>query len=305
MNLIERKITQFPEFFGLFALFIVEVPWTRIARLTVLGFSPVIVCVTGLLIISYLYRRSNRSRALSEMAYYAAAMVLSGVCNLLLSYLVARWSFSLKDAQFAAADVALGLSLPNWFLFLGKYHTFDDLLKVAYASLILQFSFSIIYFAHAARAGRNKEMFWIVAMSSLLTATISGLLPALGAFSHFHLSPDRATHLAHLTQLRHPGEMVIRLTQLEGIITLPSYHAVLALVFIYLHRGNRVTFLLVLMLNLLVLLSTPTYGGHYFVDMIAGAAVAVSSIYLVRQWGQIQLRESPKSHLDRSLHREA
>ena len=305
MNFIKHKLIKFPELFALSALIIVEIIWAPYAKFALQGTGPTVFCAIVLLIVSYLYGRSSRSPTLSEMAYFGAVMILSGVANLALSYLVARWSFTLVDAQLVAADAALGLSLPTWFLFLGMHPVFDAILKIAYDSLILQFCFSIMYFTHATCAGKNKEMFWIVTVSSVLTSVVSGLLPALGAHSYFHVFLDRAVHLNHLEQLRQPGDMALRLTQLEGIITMPSYHTVLALVFTYLHRGTRVVFPLILALNTLVLISTPTYGGHYFVDLIAGAMVAVASVYLVRLWEQKWLCQSAMSNIGVSLHRRA
>ncbi len=65
------------------------------------------------------------------------------------------------------------------------------------------------------------------------------------------------------------------------MITFPSYHSVMAVLLAYAARGTFLSFLS-LVLNALMLVSVPTEGGHYLTDAIAGIAIAVSSILLVR-----------------------
>ena len=60
---------------------------------------------------------------------------------------------------------------------------------------------------------------------------------------------------------------------MQGIVTFPSYHTVLAILFVYTHRGLRWTFPPVAVLNGLMLAAIPSVGGHYVVDMIGGALV--------------------------------
>ena len=88
------------------------------------------------------------------------------------------------------------------------------------------------------------------------------------------------------------GEMTrISLTQVNGLITFPSFHAALAIILIYASRGVKVLFPAFLVLNLLMLAATPTVGGHYFIDIIAGACV-VLCLACLRQlrWGTLLAR---------------
>ena len=69
---------------------------------------------------------------------------------------------------------------------------------------------------------------------------------------------------------------------MEGIVRFPSFHTALAVIFTYAHRGIRWSFPPVAALNGVMLRSIPSEGGHYLVDMIAGGAVALVAIGLVR-----------------------
>ena len=83
-----------------------------------------------------------------------------------------------------------------------------------------------------------------------------------------------------------PSVPAILMTQVNGLITFPSFHAALGLILIYVTRGIRVLFPISLGLNVLMIAATPTVGGHYFVDVLAGLAVVPLAIMLVRCWNR-------------------
>ena len=67
-----------------------------------------------------------------------------------------------------------------------------------------------------------------------------------------------------------------------GIITFPSFHAVMGVLFAYSARTIKPLFIVFVPLNILLLLATPPFGGHYLTDVIGGAGVAIFTIYLLR-----------------------
>jgi membrane-associated phospholipid phosphatase len=121
---------------------------------------------------------------------------------------------------------------------------------------------------------------------------ISWLLPAASAWVYFGVVERvDAYHLIDFNALR-SGEMTrISLTHVNGLITFPSFHAALATILIYASRGVKMLFPLYLVLNLLMLAATPTVGGHYFIDIIAGAGI-VLCLACLRQlrWGVLFAR---------------
>jgi membrane-associated phospholipid phosphatase len=67
------------------------------------------------------------------------------------------------------------------------------------------------------------------------------------------------------------------LSQLQGLISFPSYHTVLAVLLTYAHRRSRLLVPIALV-NGIMLFSIPSYGGHYLIDIFAGAVVALLAI---------------------------
>ena len=87
---------------------------------------------------------------------------------------------------------------------------------------------------------------------------------------------------ATLAAIRAGSARNFSLPHLQGVIAFPSFHTVGAILLMYAHRPPMPSFSVVLTLNVLMLLSVPSEGQHYLVDVISGAIVAAVSIVLVR-----------------------
>src|SRR5207237_10724371 len=79
-------------------------------------------------------------------------------------------------------------------------------------------------------------------------------------------------YIEDLVGLRHGSLPSLDIMLLKGVIAFPSFHAVLAVLFTYTHRGSRI-FRPIAAFNALMLLSIPSEGGHYLVDIIGGVVV--------------------------------
>jgi len=246
-------------------------------------FSSVLAIIAGMAGISYGYGRSGRSRAIADMGYYAAMWIAFTVLGVIFTYLMAGSRLPLFDEHFARFDAAIGFDWPRWHRFLASVPYVNTLLNMAYSSLLLQIVLSVMYFSHIGQSRRNAELLWNAFISLLLTGVLSAIFPALGAFHYFQTDLPQAVHLPHLFALRDGSVRVFPLNQMQGIIAFPSFHTVMAILFTYAFRGRGVWFLLIGLLNILMLLSTPTFGGHYLADMVSGAMVAGLAIYLVRR----------------------
>ena len=72
---------------------------------------------------------------------------------------------------------------------------------------------------------------------------------------------------------------------MEGIVTMPSYHTVLAVLLTYAFRRTGLVGYGIATLNFVMLLSIPPIGGHYLVDVLAGGALALGAIAVQRAAG--------------------
>jgi membrane-associated phospholipid phosphatase len=89
-------------------------------------------------------------------------------------------------------------------------------------------------------------------------------------------------YLRDVLALRANGPWHFEMSAIEGIITMPSYHTVMALLIAYAFRHTGLVGYGIATLNVAMLLSIPSIGGHYLVDVLAGAALAFAAIAFQR-----------------------
>lgn len=181
------------------------------------------------------------------------------------------------DVEFSNADLAMGFHWLSFYAFVQNHHTVRAILTIAYYSGLVQVFFSIIFLSHIGRADRNDELWWAAFVASVLTSVLSGFYPAGGTLFYHSVGLDNAVHLPHFLALRSGGITEFTVSAMKGIVTFPSYHTVIALLLIYAYRKLPI-FPWIVAVNVLMLISTPINGGHYLIDMIGGAAVAVLSV---------------------------
>lgn len=87
--------------------------------------------------------------------------------------------------------------------------------------------------------------------------------------------------------------MVFGTFPLMGLVTFPSYHTCMGLIIIWCSRGHPLTLAAGGVAGLGVIAVTPVFGGHYFVDLLGGAAVM---LVLVLLWHRPWRRSGPSAH---------
>ncbi|MGH6977207.1 MAG: phosphatase PAP2 family protein [Stellaceae bacterium] len=225
----------------------------------------------------YTYRRPDDR--LVDLAHTAAFLLALFAASGVLSYLAVATDLPRADDAFAAADRALGFDWPAWFAWVHNHPHVWLILRFAYASAIPQVIAIATYLALTGQRDRNREFRWALILSLLVIIPISALLPAAGAWVHYD-----AMRFADVAQIRDFAAMRagtlhrLDLSKLEGLINFPSFHAALAIFFVYAVRRRMALLAFAAALNGVMIVAVLTEGGHYLVDAISGAAVAGAAI---------------------------
>jgi hypothetical protein len=220
-----------------------------------------------------------------------AQIVLITVIMAPLTYVAAALSLPLQDANLLALDRMLGLDWRSYVLFVDAHPALAGALSYAY-TMIRWPIFAIPVLLAAIHRYRRLEEFTVAFMLALVATTImSALVPAIGMFQQIGLDPATLSHVeprAYLDQVRDLGPVRdgalrhLNLFALAGIVTFPSFHAASAALYAWALWPVRWIRPLALLANGAMLASTPIDGGHYFIDVIAGIAVAVAAILAAR-----------------------
>ncbi len=247
--------------------------WNRYAALEFSGWSSISLALTFLVAAFVFYTVTGRDRRLADASLYTALWVVFTVSGVILTYLAASLAMPLWDGRLARMDAAIGFDWWSYHSFVLRHPVFHVALWLSYASLLPQIIGSTMYFALTDRRARNQELLAVGLLSALITTALFAWVPALGPF------PMQTEYYPVLVGLR-SGVKEFSMGHLQGIITMPSYHATLAFILIYAHRPRNPLFLPILAVNSLMMFSIPE-GHHYLVDIFAGVLIAIASIYLV------------------------
>lgn len=265
---------------AMLALAAVDAFWAQRAGVAVAGWHRAACTALLLMAAAMACRRSERWSPVGEMADAAGLWIAFTATGCVLTYLCARCAMPLRDDALESLDRAVGFDWAAWSAWVERHHMVHVVLRLAYVSLLPQIVLCCCVLPLTAGRQRLSELFWSALAAILVTAAVSALLPALGAYQHHGLA-ERADWLPDLLALRRPGPVAFGLGGMNGVVTMPSFHAVLAVLFIRAHRRTGAVGYVAAALNLTMLVSTPSEGGHYLCDVIAGCMVAAASILVV------------------------
>lgn len=227
------------------------------------------------------YRRDPR---IATTTSFCALLLAFQAAAATLSYLVVSTDAPLVDASLAAWDRALGfdwLALQAW---LQAHAATRMLLLAAYHSGLLQLVFVVLFLALTGRREHLEEFMLLFIGATLLTIVVSGFFPAAGTWKFYALAGSSVdlSSLSHFEPLRDGRLRDIAWDQMQGLISIPSLHAAMAVLLLYAVRATRFVRAIFIALDVAMLVSTPVDGGHYLVDVLAGVLVAAVLIALGR-----------------------
>lgn len=198
--------------------------------------------------------------------------------------------FALADDELARFDAALGFDWLVYADWVSHRPVIIAVFQFAYTGLTLVALIVFVLLLVAARQDRAKEFARLIFWTGLAATAIGAFFPAKAAMAHFASSdlmkafgPDAGVyHLPYLSALRSNAAHVLDLRELPGLVVIPSFHTACGLLIAYCCRGIRWLFPAAILYSVTMIASTPIMGGHYFVDLIAGACLTVSMVAVDR-----------------------
>lgn len=233
-------------------------------------------------------RRDPASRI--GIAATGAALMLG--CSLLgaaLSMLVLRWGMPQADGLLRSLDAQIGISAPNVIETMSAAPSLTAILHRLYGTSIPLLILTVIVLGLSGRTALMWRACVMFAGSLLSICLASGLVPAKGAFLFVssgaieRLPPNSGTYAFRtFDQFTLAPPESLSLAALNGVACFPSFHTAAALILCQCgwSRAKFRPFLAVW--GGLVIFSTVPIGGHYVVDLLAGAGVFAVWSWLVR-----------------------
>ncbi|HEY5338792.1 MAG TPA: phosphatase PAP2 family protein [Rhizomicrobium sp.] len=252
---------------------------------TAIGFNLGVTWRDGILILPALVItlliRTFGSYRFELIAEYFALTVVATTAFGILSYLSMTTARPLADIQLEAADRVLGFDWLAGFNWLQAHSAVNRALGFIYGSLVYQTLYFGALFGLMEKRDVLREMFWIVFSAGILTSACAALFPAYGTFETFQLR-DHGGFLTDMARLHAGRDLHFFLSKMTGVVSFPSFHTTMALAYIYGFRRAEGIGWLFAAWNVAMLFAIPFFGGHYLVDMIAGAGVMLLSLAIVK-----------------------
>jgi len=276
----EHWLAFAPEWLALALVAMIDVLWARhIGFHLILTVSDFHVLAGAL--VAMLAARVMGYERFAVMAEFLAITLSMAMGFIVLSYLSMASSGALVDRQLEALDRAMGFDWLAGFKFLLAHPLAAKALDLLYGSENIQALYICVLMGLMSRKDRLHELFWIVFIATAITNAGAVLFPALGPFKTFGLE-SHGGFLPDMQHLMSRHNLTFALSKMTGVICFPSFHTVMALVYVYAYRKLGALGYILAAINLLMLIGIPYIGGHYLTDMIAGAGVFFVSLGIVR-----------------------
>lgn len=244
--------------------------------------------VCGLFGIAHVYTRWRPEPKLAACAMGAAWLLAMAASAGVMTYPLAAVSGPLWDARFIAFEQALGFNWQVTAQALNASPLLQMLWRVTYESSLMQMALCVLLLGFMDRHARLAAYLKMLFLSLVAVNLVAALMPATGPIRAYGLGDDLARTLgdAGVRQLKdffalRDGRFAFfDLYKMEGIITFPSFHCVLAVLTAWALWPLRAIGPLMALVNTLVLVSTVPQGGHYLADIFGGVAVALAALAL-------------------------
>ncbi|TPG49029.1 phosphatase PAP2 family protein [Sphingomonas glacialis] len=231
---------------------------------------------------------TNSQRIARDLAESVGLFMGVGLLGAVATYPLAADTRGSVDAVLQHIDEALHFNWLAWYELVVAHRSLQILGTAAYQSIFVTPALILGHYAFADKRAEARGFlvgFWIAAVISL---AIFRYIPALGPLATLWHGPvpylpESGLYEADLLPaLRSHMLREVDLGTLRGLVSAPSFHTASAV--LYMAAGWRIARLrwTVMVLNGAMLLSTPIEGTHYLADMIAGAAVAIVALILMR-----------------------
>jgi hypothetical protein len=215
------------------------------------------------------------------IAEFLALSLAMAIAFTIFSYMCMAVSGPLVDTKLLAIDRAMGFDWMAGWKLISVHPLAMRIATLLYQSLNWQAIYLCILLGLMLRTRNMRETFWAIFLSALITNLVAIVLPAYGPFETFGLA-SHGEYLPDMKHLKSGADLTFALSRMTGVISFPSFHTVMALGYTYGMRKTGIIGYGIAALNAAMLMIVPFIGGHYLIDMIAGAATLIVSVAVVK-----------------------
>ena len=250
-----------------------------------------LACLVALLVAAeIIYTRYRPDARIGATCGMLAVLIVASLLAAIISHTSLKFGFPYIDRALSQTDLMLGIYAPAIVLMFAEYPGFANFLGVIYSISLPACIVCGLALAAYGRRARAYELAFAFTFCILLASTLSIFMPALGSTVYHGLEGTRGLpstagnfHMATVAYFRDDPMATFELAKLQGIVTFPSFHMVMAILVAHSLRGTGIASWLATTWALLVMISAVVIGGHYVIDLFAGAVTWAMAVWWFRR----------------------
>ena len=283
-------VSEFRRQIFLFLIAVLAFGWAG----TALRLSPALALLIPALIAYWVMTKGllihRQKQQLARFMFGTGVLLVAGWSALGIHFVLLTFALPEVDIMLYAIDRRLGFNWNDLHAWIADRPIFDEILRFAYGSFLPQLILVTMLLSAKGREQDLSDFLKVYVVTLFFSVTIGGLLPAhaMCRTSGWHTGsdPEMMTRAAcaflPVYDALRSGQMTqIEIHNLDGLVTFPSFHTTAAILFAWSVRAIPLAALALFPLNALMIAATPTHGGHYLIDIIAGATIALVGIVVL------------------------
>ena len=190
--------------------------------------------------------------------------------------------FKTIDNSLLNIEKLLGINVLEIVRLMNKYPKIKQILEILYDTITVEL-FIIPFVLSALKAQKRLNEFLLgILISVLVGGLFYYFFPTTAPYSMFQtndfLAEQKDTFLKFVQIHNH----IKPTTSQGGMIAMPSFHVIYALIIIYATRKNKSLYYIAMPINIVAIFSTILLGWHYILDVIGGIILFALTIWTIK-----------------------
>ncbi|NIJ42720.1 membrane-associated phospholipid phosphatase [Parvibaculum indicum] len=272
----------------------VDAIWLAFSSVSLAGSEFVLlsVQVAILLVLSWAIERRSFSAPVMERLSGRLVHFMQGIAFLLVAWVALRvlnqasmsFDLPLTDKMLIHWDSFLPIDWHSYFRFVQLNGGVQTVLDYSYTSLSAVSFIGLVLFVWKNEMKRARYFMETFMIAAVVCTAIGVFLPAKGSVATYFGDVSSIAHfktvpgvyaIDALNQMRSGLPHTLRIGEMPGLTVFPSFHTAAGIV-LAVSFWRTSLFPAVFVYTVVMIAATPVFGAHYFIDLIAGAVVAVA-----------------------------